>query len=113
MKTKVIKIYKPGTVDVLKIEEVEIDKPGLNEVLIEQCYAGLNFIDINQRRGTYPLKNLPKLWGWKLWHHQRSRTKRIKIQIGDKVTHCMNLGSYSKLMILNQDRVIKLKMTLI
>ena len=27
MKTKVIKIYEPGSVDVLKIEEVEIDKP--------------------------------------------------------------------------------------
>ena len=25
MKTKVIKIYEPGSVDVLKIEEVEID----------------------------------------------------------------------------------------
>ncbi len=39
MKTKVIKIYEPGSVDVLKIEEVEIDKPGFNEVLIEHSYA--------------------------------------------------------------------------
>ena len=31
MKTKVIKIYETGLVDVLKIEEVEIDKPDLNE----------------------------------------------------------------------------------
>ena len=81
MKTKVIKIYEPGSVDVLKIEEVEIDKPGLNEVLIEHSYAGLNFIDINQRRGTYPLKNSSSNYGdGSLWHHQRSRTKRIKIQ---------------------------------
>ena len=66
MKTKVIKIYEPGSVDVLKIEEVEIDKPGLNEVLIEHSYAGLNFIDINQRRGTHIHSKLfLKLWGWK------------------------------------------------
>ena len=49
MKTKVVKIYEPGSVDVLKIEEVEIDKPSLNEVLIEHSYAGLNFIDINHK----------------------------------------------------------------
>ena len=67
MKTKVIKIYEPGSVDVLKIEEVEIDKPGLNEVLIEHSYAGLNFIDINQRRGTYPLITLPQIMGCLLY----------------------------------------------
>jgi len=32
-----------------------------------------------------------------------------KFKIGDKVTHCMNLGSYSKIMKLNEGRVIKLK----
>ncbi len=51
MKTKVVKIYEHGSTDVLKIEENEIDKPDINEVLIEHSYAGLNFIDINQRRG--------------------------------------------------------------
>ena len=63
MKTKVIKIYEHGSADVLKIEENEIDEPDINEVLIEHSYAGLNFIDINQRRGTYPLKTLPSIMG--------------------------------------------------
>ena len=63
MKTKVIKIYEHGSVEVLKIEENEIDKLDLNDVLIEHSYAGLNFIDINQRRGTYPLKKLPQIMG--------------------------------------------------
>ena len=110
MKTKVIKIYEPGSVDVLKIEEVKIDKPGLNEVLIEHSYAGLNFIDINQRRGTYPLKTLPQIMGMEASGIIKEVGQNVsKFKIGDKVTHCMNLGSYSKLMILNQDRVIKLK----
>ncbi len=110
MKTKVIKIYEPGSVDVLKIEEVEIDKPGLNEVLIEHSYAGLNFIDINQRRGTYPLKTLPQIMGMEASGIIKEVGQNVsKFKIGDKVTHCMNLGSYSKLMILNQDRIIKLK----
>ena len=32
-----------------------------------------------------------------------------KFNIGDKVTHCMNLGSFSQFMNLDKDRVIKLK----
>ena len=44
MKTKVIKIYEPGSVDVLKIEEVEIDKPGLNEVLIEHSNISITIL---------------------------------------------------------------------
>ena len=32
-----------------------------------------------------------------------------KFNIGDKVTHCMNLGSFSQFMNLDQDKTIKLK----
>ena len=63
MKTKVVKIYEQGSIDVLKLEEVDIKEPSANEVLIEHSYAGLNFIDINQRNGTYPLKSLPTIMG--------------------------------------------------
>ena len=110
MKTKVIKIYEHGSVEVLKIEENEIDKLDLNDVLIEHSYAGLNFIDINQRRGTYPLKKLPQIMGMEASGIVKEVGENVsKFKIGDKVTHCMNLGSYSKLMILNHERVIKLK----
>ena len=57
MISKAIKIYEQGSLDVLKIEEVNLKDLGSNEILIEHSFAGLNFIDINQRRGTYPLKN--------------------------------------------------------
>ena len=58
MKSKVIKIYEQGALDVLKIEEIDIQNPEANEVLIEHEFAGLNFIDINQRKGIYQLKKL-------------------------------------------------------
>jgi len=110
MKTKVVKIYEHGSTDVLKIEENEIDKPDINEVLIEHSYAGLNFIDINQRRGTYPLKILPSIMGMEASGVIKEVGSNVsKFKIGDKVTHCMNLGSYSKIMKLNEGRVIKLK----
>ena len=70
----------------------------------------MNFIDINQRRGTYPLKNLPIVLGMEASGTVREIGSNVsKFNIGDKVTHCMNLGSFSQFMNLDKDRVIKLK----
>ena len=110
MRTKVIKIYEQGSLEVLKIEEEELKKLDSNEILIEHSFAGLNFIDINQRRGTYPLKNLPIVLGMEASGTVREIGSNVsKFNIGDKVTHCMNLGSFSQFMHLDKDRVIKLK----
>ena len=110
MRTKVIKIYEQGSIEVLKIEEEELKKLDSNEILIEHSFAGLNFIDINQRRGTYPLKNLPVVLGMEASGTVREIGSNVsKFNIGDKVTHCMNLGSFSQFMNLDKDRVIKLK----
>ena len=110
MRTKVIKIYEQGSLEVLKIEEEELKKLDSNEILIEHSFAGLNFIDINQRRGTYPLKNLPIVLGMEASGTVREIGYNVsKFNIGDKVTHCMNLGSFSQFMNLDKDRVIKLK----
>ena len=110
MKSKVIKIYEQGALDVLKIEEIDIQNPEANEVLIEHEFAGLNFIDINQRKGTYPLKNLPTVMGMEASGTiKKIGSKVLKFKIGDKVTHCMNLGSFSNFMNLSENKVIKLK----
>ena len=110
MRTKVIKIYEQGSLEVLKIEEEELKKLDSNEILIEHSFAGLNFIDINQRRGTYPLKNLPIVLGMEASGTVREIGSNVsKFNIGDKVTHCMNLGSFSQFMNLDKDKVIKLK----
>ena len=110
MRTKVIKIYEQGSLEVLKIEEEELKKLDSNEILIKHSFAGLNFIDINLRRGTYPLKNLPIVLGMEASGTVREIGSNVsKFNIGDKVTHCMNLGSFSQFMNLDKDRVIKLK----
>ena len=110
MISKVVKIYEQGSLDVLKIEEEQLKELDSKEILIEHSFSGLNFIDINQRRGTYPLKNLPKVLGMEASGTVRKIGSNVtKFNIGDKVTHCMNLGSFSQFMNLDQDRAIKLK----
>ena len=110
MKTKVVKIYEQGSVDVLEIEETDLREINLNEVLIKHEYAGLNFIDINQRKGTYPLKKLPSIMGMEASGTIIQIGSNVtRFNIGDKVTHCMNLGSFSSIMLLPESKVIKLR----
>jgi NADPH2:quinone reductase len=110
MKTKVVKIYEQGPIEVLKIEEIDIEEVSQNEVLIKHQFAGLNFIDINQRKGTYPLKNLPSIMGMEAAGTIIQIGSNVtRFNIGDKVTHCMNLGSFSSIMALPESKVIKLK----
>ena len=40
----------------LKMETVSLNKPGPEEVLIEQKAIGLNFIDTYHRSGLYPIE---------------------------------------------------------
>ena len=109
MKSKVVRIYEQGQANVLKIEESDVNQLNSNEVMIEHSYAGLNFIDINQRNGAYPLKNLPSIMGMEASGTIVEKGSNVsRFNIGDKVTHCMNLGSFSKLMNLDENRVIKL-----
>ena len=109
MKSKVVKIYEQGPANVLKIEESDVKKLNSNEVMIEHSYAGLNFIDINQRNGAYPLKNLPSIMGMEASGTIVEKGANVsRFNVGDKVTHCMNLGSFSTLINLDEKRVIKL-----
>ena len=109
MKSKVVKIYEQGPANVLKIEESDVKKLKSNEVMIKHSYAGLNFIDINQRNGAYPLKNLPSIMGMEASGTIVEKGSNVsRFNVGDNVTHCMNLGSFSKLMNLDESRVIKL-----
>ena len=106
MKTKVVKIYEQGSKEVLKIEEIDIEEVDQNQVLIKHQFAGLNFIDINQRKGTYPLKKLPSVMGMEAAGTIIQIGSNVtRFNVGDKVTHCMNLGSFSSIMALPESKV--------
>ena len=61
--TKAIRIHETGGPEVLTWEDVEVGDPGEGEVRIRHTAVGLNFIDIYQRSGLYPLPDLPLTLG--------------------------------------------------
>jgi NADPH:quinone reductase len=54
--THAIRFHKPGGPEVLVWEEVSLGKPGPGEARIRHTAVGLNFVDIYNRSGLYPVQ---------------------------------------------------------
>jgi len=52
---KAIRVHELGGADVLRLEEVPDPQPGPGEVLVRTEAIGVNFIEVYQRKGLYPL----------------------------------------------------------
>ncbi|MEQ8934601.1 MAG: quinone oxidoreductase [Amphiplicatus sp.] len=59
---KAIVLKEHGGPEGLELEKRESLKPGSGEIVVRNAFAGLNFIDIYQRRGLYPV-TLPAVLG--------------------------------------------------
>ena len=55
MKSRVIIINEQGSPSVMKEDKIELHPPGKGEVLLRQTAIGLNYMDVYQRSGYYPL----------------------------------------------------------
>ena len=94
--TFVVKIEKTGGPEVLKFTTVKLDKPGPEEVLIEQKAIGLNFIDTYHRSGLYPIE-LPSGIGAEGSGIIKKIGSKVKdFSIGDHIAYAgAPLGAYS------------------
>ena len=59
---KAIRVHAQGGPEVMKLEDVPEPKPKAGEAIVKVDAAGLNFIDVYQRSGLYPM-NLPRTLG--------------------------------------------------
>ena len=93
---KSIKVTNTGVPEVLKLEEITLDKPGADEVQIEHVSIGLNYIDTYHRSGLYPLK-LPISLGLEGAGIITDLGENVKnFKVGDKISYAgIPLGSYS------------------
>ena len=60
--TRAVQFDTPGGPDVLKLVSLPLGQPGPGQVLVRHHACGLNYIDIYQRSGVYPLP-LPHVLG--------------------------------------------------
>ncbi|NRA73154.1 MAG: quinone oxidoreductase [Rickettsiales bacterium] len=104
-----IAIEKIGTPEVLSLTEKPLRKPQGSEVLIKHEAIGLNFIDIQYRRGTRPLKTPNVLGCEAAGYIEEVGENATEFNIGDRVAYATApYGAYSEKRIINQQYLVPL-----
>jgi NADPH2:quinone reductase len=105
---KAIQISQYGGPEVLQTKEVAIGKPAAGQVLVRIEMAGVNFIDIYQRRGVYPV-SLPYIPGLEAAGIVEEVGERVKnVQPGDRVAYIHEPGTYAEKGLVPADRLLLL-----
>ena len=107
--TKAIRIHETGGPEVLTYEDVDIGGVGAGQVRLKQTVIGLNFIDVYQRTGMYPIGDLPKTLGMEAAGVIEEVGDGVEdFAIGDRVAYAGGLGSYAEERVWGTDRLVKL-----
>jgi NADPH2:quinone reductase len=94
--TTAIRVHAYGGPEQLRLEQIEVPDPGPGELLVEVGAAGVNFIDIYQRRGQYPLP-LPLVLGGEGAGRVVAVGKQVtRFSPGDRVAWTMASSSYAE-----------------
>ncbi|HJO44852.1 MAG TPA: quinone oxidoreductase [SAR324 cluster bacterium] len=101
-----IQIYENGGPEVLRWEESTVGRPGPGEVLLRHTAVGLNFIDIYQRSGLYPLE-LPKILGMEGAGVIEETGEGVEnFKPGQRVAYAMQLGAYCERRTINAEKLV-------
>ncbi len=107
--TKAIRIHTTGGPEVLSWEEVNVGEPGPGQVRIEHQAIGLNFIDVYQRTGLYPVGDLPQTLGMEAAGVVEAVGAGVSAFVpGDRVAYAMDLGAYSQHRLIDAAHLAKL-----
>ena len=104
-----IRFHATGGPEVLKLESVDVPKPGAGEVRVRNTAIGVNFIDTYQRSGLYPLP-LPSPLGSEAAGVVEAVGPGVDwLKPGDRVGGCTGpIGAYSTERVMPADRLVKL-----
>ncbi|MGI9417450.1 MAG: zinc-binding dehydrogenase, partial [Geminicoccaceae bacterium] len=96
MKTTRVVLHDQGGPEVLRLEDIDLAAPGSGEVQIEQTAVGLNYMDVYQRSGAYPL-SLPSPLGLEAAGRITTVGPDVTdFKPGDRIAYGPVLGAYAK-----------------
>jgi len=106
---KAVRIHATGGPEVLCWEDAPVGDPGPGQVRIAQSAVGLNFIDVYQRTGLYPVGDLPQTLGMEGAGTVEAVGEGVgHLSPGDRVAYAMNLGAYAQRRLIDAERLVKL-----
>lgn len=105
---RAIVVERYGGPEVLNVKEVVLDRPGAGQALVRLAMAGVNFVDIYQRRGTYPrpLPFTPGLEGAGVVEEVGEGVTNVKP--GDRVAYTGQPGAYAEASLVQASSLIPL-----
>jgi NADPH2:quinone reductase len=109
-RANVVQFHRYGGPEVLCHEEVDIPDPGPAQVLIRQTAVGLNFIDIQHRKGRYLAKRFPVVPGIEGAGVIEAVGRDVtEFRKGDRVAYLDHFpAAYIELRVIEAERVVKL-----
>jgi NADPH2:quinone reductase len=99
---------KAGDASVFERRAMEPAKPGKGEALIRHTAVGLNFIDVYQRSGLYPVKYPAVLGGEGAGVVEAVGAGVKGLKAGDRVAYTVSGGAYATHRLIPADRLVKL-----
>jgi NADPH:quinone reductase len=113
MRTQTVQLTRQGGPEALRFTPIDLGPPGRGEVLVRHTAVGVNYIDIYQRNGAYPLP-LPSGLG----HEAAGVVEAVgpgvaDLKPGDRVVYpSAGLGAYAEARIVPADRLVTLPASL-
>jgi NADPH2:quinone reductase len=93
---KAVRVHDYGGAEVLAIEDIAVPEPQSGEARVKIEAIGVNFIDIYQRTGLYPLKT-PFTLGMEGAGVVDAIGENVtEVEKGERVAYAMILGSYAE-----------------
>ena len=106
--TYAIRIHRFGGPEVMQYEQIDIGQPGPGEVRLRHTAAGVNFVDIGQRRGRQKL-NLPIVLGRGAAGVVESVGAGVtNLKPGDRVAYAPYNGAYAEARLIGADKVVNI-----
>src|SRR5229473_268454 len=104
-----IRFRKTGGPEVLAWEEVQVGKPGPGEARIRHTAVGLNFVDVYNRSGLYPVQLPSGLGGEAAGVVEEVGPGVPDLKPGDRVAYgAAPMGAYAEERLIPADRLLKL-----
>jgi NADPH:quinone reductase-like Zn-dependent oxidoreductase len=94
----------------MRLEDVDVGTPAAGEVQVRHTAMGVNFIDVYDRTGLYPQKEMPGGLGREAAGMVSAVGKKVRgIRVGDRVAYVHNVpGCYCEMRNVPADRVVKI-----
>lgn len=107
---KAIRVHTPGGPEVLRYEEVPEPVPGPLETVVKVDAAGVNYVDVQQRSGRYPVPLPPP---FTLGQEAAGTVAAVgsdvrDVRAGDRVAYSGILGGYAEYAAVPAERLVAL-----